>query len=599
MINKTQLINKITEKAGLLSFDSEQFFEIFLLQMSSRMKAGEVFEIKDLGYFSLKCCKLNSETGAELVPISQEKPVFMILFSEDSQINEENKNIHFFSIPELVSQKDDDIESHLSLSVETPLVTENEFAEEIFSAFKSNSEIRNNFTSKADILINTMKKVDVEVVAHFTLKVSPKEFVDENVIEEKSIPQEKVVRQEEQTKRLITDIKDSSSSLPWDFGRKFFERKIDYPEQDRINAQRQIQNEEKNPVKGLKSIDEDKIIEKAINENSDENSFATLDDKIDEQIDDKNNITPDVEEKNNDEKIGNFERVRTYILNESEKKEKPNEDEIEQIRTEETKSGKVKKIEDDFTPVKSKSETYQLETRKKKKKKQFLLKKDSISLSESKERFDYHRSKRGFLPFAIPLGILIIAIGAVFIYLEKDSIISSEPENVVLKITPPPHVNIIERDFEFAVTYPYSKSENYNEISGIDPSVFKEELKLVEENPKVKVKEPDKKVPAEQKSIGKIEEKVESKTEIVTKTEVSQTITNKNISKYKDYYIVQVAAYKTYETAEVEAEKFRNQGYNAFIEIADLPGRGTWYRIKVGDFTSVKHAEDFLNKNRN
>ena len=263
--------------------------------------------------------------------------------------------------------------------------------------------------------------------------------------------------------------------------------------------------------------------------------------------------------------------------------------------------GKVKKIEDDFTPVKSKSETYQLETRKKKKKKkkQFLFKKDSISLSESKERFDYHRRKRGVLPLAIPLGILIIAIVAVYIYLEKDSIISSEPENVVLKITPPPHVNIIERDFEFAVTYPYSKSEDYNEISGIDPSVFKEELKLVEENPKVKVKEPDKKVPAEQKSVGKIEEKVESKTETVTKTEISQTITNKNISKYKDYYIVQVAAYKTYETAEVEAEKFRNQGYNAFIEIADLPGRGTWYRIKVGDFTSVKHAEDFLIKNRN
>jgi cell division septation protein DedD len=90
-----------------------------------------------------------------------------------------------------------------------------------------------------------------------------------------------------------------------------------------------------------------------------------------------------------------------------------------------------------------------------------------------------------------------------------------------------------------------------------------------------------------------VEEKVEPK------IETGGTSTNKNISKYKDYFIVQVAAYKTYEDAEAEAEKFRNQGYNAFIEIAELPGRGTWYRIKVGDFTSVKHAEDFLKANRN
>jgi hypothetical protein len=201
------------------------------------------------------------------------------------------------------------------------------------------------------------------------------------------------------------------------------------------------------------------------------------------------------------------------------------------------------------------------------------------------------------LPFVIPLAILILAIGAVYLYLEKDSIFSSEPENVLLKVIPPPHVNIIERDFEFAITFPYSKSDSYNEISGIDPSVFNEDVKLADQRPKETVKKHEKKNQVVEKPIEEVEQRLEPKTEQVA--EIKQPPTSKNISKYKDYYIVQVAAYRTYDAAEVEAEKFRNQGYNAFIEIAELPDRGTWYRIKVGDFTSVKHAEDFLIKNRN
>ena len=592
MISKSKLIKKITEKAGLLPFDSEQFFEIFLLQMKLRMKAGEVLEIKDLGFFSLKNCRVKSDHLVAFDSEDQVKPVPMILFSEEPVFLEENKNIHFFSIPEVISNKDDDIESHLSLSIEKPLITESEFAEEIFSAFKSNSEILRNFASKAEILINTLQKTDADEVGDFILKNSPEEFVEDDSTEVKSTPPEKTIQQDEQAERVVRDdLRDSSSSLPWDFGRKFFERKIDYPEQERIDAQIQYQQEEKKLDKELNPSDEEKIVEETLKKDLDEKPFATSEEKDNNQVDTEDHLNYDTEEKINGEKIGKYERVRSFISTEMKNKEKSVEDETERVKTEETKLEKAKSNETDFTPVKSKSETYRLETRKKKR--SFLNKKGSISLSEAKEKYNYHRRKRGILPFAIPLAILVVAIGVVYIYLAEDSILSSEPENVVLKVAPPPHVNIIERDFEFAVTFPYSKSEANNEISGIDPSVFKEGVKLIEKKPKVKVNEPEKKVQLEAKTEDIVEEKVDRK------IETEKTSTNKNISKYKDYFIVQVAAYKTYEDAETEAEKYRNQGYNAFIEIAELPGRGTWYRIKVGDFTSVKNAEDFLMRNRN
>ena len=561
--------------------------------LSKRMSVGEVFEFRGLGYFSLKNCKLRSETAIEPEPTEKEKPVKMILFSQEAEFKEESENIHFFSIPEVNTEKEDDTESHLSLSIEKPLITESEFAEEIFSAFKSNSEIQENFKSKAEILINTMQRTGTEMVEVFTIDTLPEESVEDESTEQKRISQDEVFEQDEQSERVsVDDIKDSSSSLPWDFGRKFFDRRIDYPERERLDAQSsRYQSEEQKPGEDSKSLSEQRIVEETKKEEPDKEHIKTFDEKNKDGTDTEKHLDSDEEESVNVEKINRYERVRTFISSEMKSREQPDDKESEEVEKELLKLDEVKETEDDFTPVKSKSETYRLEPRKKKK--PFFTKKDSISLSEAKAKYNYHRRKRGILPYAVPLAILIILFGIVYIFLAEDSILSSEPENVILEVKPPPHVNIIERDFEFAVTFPYSKSDANNEISGIDPSVFEEDIKLVEQKPEIKVNEQEKKVQLEDKTDEIVKERE------TPRVEPRQTIMNKNISKYKDYYIVQVAAYKTYEAADAEAEKFRNQGYNAFIEIAELPGRGTWYRIKVGDFTSVKHAEDFLNKNRN
>jgi cell division septation protein DedD len=550
------------------------------------MKPGDVFGFPGLGYFSLRNCiiKLVSETDSSEKELSST----MILFSKELDFDEGNKNIHFFNPPKSTPRSEDEIDSQFSLSEDKALVNESNSGGDSFSSFKNNSEVENNFISKADVLLNAMEKFEGSSEDDFIIQISPDDLNENDQIDE----EQSRLRRSSTIGAITTNdekLKDTFSSLPWDFGRKFFGRKVDYPDRDKFDTQREKNDEEEE----LEYIDEGNVLEESVKDTLDKMPAEGGAESIEKLFDSEDGLKADsdVDEALNDEigGIGNFERVKTYITSEIKSKTGDDESKQEDKNNENIKIQPKEKLEDNFTPVKSKTEVYNLKSRKKKKKKRkvFQYNKDSISLSETKDKYEYHKRKRRVLPFIIPFAIIIIAIGAVYLYLEKDSVLSSEPENVVIKVTPPPHVNVIERDFEFAVTFPYSKSEIDDEISGIDPSIFISEITPIEQKPKVE--ETKKEVIAEQKS----EEKVERTPE----TKVSSL--SKNISKYKNYYIVQVAAYNSYATAEVEAEKFRNQGYNAFIEIAELPGRGTWYRIKVGDFTSIKHAENFLIKNRN
>ncbi|MDY0083954.1 MAG: SPOR domain-containing protein, partial [Ignavibacteriaceae bacterium] len=70
-----------------------------------------------------------------------------------------------------------------------------------------------------------------------------------------------------------------------------------------------------------------------------------------------------------------------------------------------------------------------------------------------------------------------------------------------------------------------------------------------------------------------------------------------NIFKYGDHYVVQVASFRSGSISENEAGKYRNKGYNAFVETAEIPERGTWYRVRVGNFTTKEEAQNFINKN--
>src|SRR5262249_3895988 len=58
------------------------------------------------------------------------------------------------------------------------------------------------------------------------------------------------------------------------------------------------------------------------------------------------------------------------------------------------------------------------------------------------------------------------------------------------------------------------------------------------------------------------------------------------------HYTLQLSAFQDRGEAEDFAKKLGPIGYKPNIVAADIPGRGVWYRVRVGDFASQKAALD-------
>ena len=56
-------------------------------------------------------------------------------------------------------------------------------------------------------------------------------------------------------------------------------------------------------------------------------------------------------------------------------------------------------------------------------------------------------------------------------------------------------------------------------------------------------------------------------------------------------YTLQIASYPEKGMAEDDIKKMKQRGYAAFIVASDLPGKGTWYRVRLGSFSNKALAE--------
>ncbi len=204
--------------------------------------------------------------------------------------------------------------------------------------------------------------------------------------------------------------------------------------------------------------------------------------------------------------------------------------------------------------------------------------------------------KRSLAPFIVfPLLVIGLSL-ALYWYLEfyKKSEVTSAPKQIVLKTD---NAKIVQRDFDIPVTYPYLPKVNETSISETVPSKNEDQNLAPEKNEIIKM-EPVK------SEIKKVEKEIPKQTVNETKQTINPVIPSgkalnvgNNIYKYGNYFVVQVAAFRSSSISENEAGKYRNKGFNAFIEAAEIPGRGTWYRVRVGNFNSKEEALIFANKN--
>jgi len=225
--------------------------------------------------------------------------------------------------------------------------------------------------------------------------------------------------------------------------------------------------------------------------------------------------------------------------------------------------------------------------------------KDKNDLEDSAEQnAEYFEpvKKKNLIPFIVfPLIVIVLSV-ALYWYLEfyKKNEIKPEPVQIVLKSG---DAKIVQRNFDIPVTYPYLPKIIETTISETIIPKTEEQNTTLEKNEviknepiKVEEKKAEKDVPKQK--VSEIKDPVKQ----IIPTGTSLNVGD-NIYKYGNYFVVQVAAFRSSSISENEAGKYRNKGFNAFVETAEIPERGTWYRVRVGNFSTKEEAQIFANKN--
>lgn len=61
-------------------------------------------------------------------------------------------------------------------------------------------------------------------------------------------------------------------------------------------------------------------------------------------------------------------------------------------------------------------------------------------------------------------------------------------------------------------------------------------------------------------------------------------------------FSVQVGSYRKASGASQKINQWQAKGYDAFMSIGVVPNQGTWYRVRIGSFSTRKGAKKFLDQ---
>lgn len=423
---------------------------------------------------------------------------------------------------------------------------------------------------------------------------------------------------------------DIDESIDFDFSKKFEENdlindtdELDEPEEE-INLDDLDENNMDINEKFKLEEDEEKT---ELNEN-DDSIFYDIDLDKDEDLDfdkitgDDENILGDQNtgaEIDENEQVGNYKRVKSIFSKfDSDKDDLElgnGFDLINQIPAK-TAEKEPEKTKDGYVKVKSNSSILKLEPVKNQEIDKTAIPElnddyfirhaddeddtDKGSLGKGvkfKDRSYKKRNKSSALGFIIAAIVLILIIAGIYLVLrltqnEKANNQSELPVNVSASS----FSEIIKRNFDIPVLYPYPKDQKVqNDFNPISAELFNnekvnntaEDIKPTKHAPKQKI-EPIK---------PKGEIKTNFGNESTTKNDISSTsrFVGNNIYKYGDEFVLQVSSWPTKEKALEQANKYNSGSVTAFIEKAEIPGRGTWYRVRVGNFNSFEDALNYKN----
>lgn len=585
---RSEVIRRISRNAGVPDSETKIFFEIFLKRLSTVLRTGQALYIKGIGYlYSLqgKIEKAESEDENEYL---QPEIIDLIYFSEQSVKENNSFDGLFFIVP--VSEEDEfnAVDASFSLSFGKPLIPFKGIVDTNFFIPHTGSELRMLIESKVD---KTIEYSEIKEVTNFLNTV-----IDFNKI--------LLSKSEDQTEQTITAISFEDLISDKDIKRQIEEDAI-------IDLAESVDEKTPTDHKPLLRWDFDSFDEiKTDEEKSDLKSVSDVENKLPGEKD----VSADYEKKQPDyettkqkeisttEPVEKFERVRT-LTNEFEENLDEETEKISPILRGKGKIDLDDTIEEKLKTGKAESGFIELNTAlrlsvpEKEKVKHKIEKPlqqpsiestDNISITGERNRLRRQPGRRSanVIPFImLALSIAIIGSG-IYYYLTN---IKGGGEKKITETTirfNTDEMKIIERDFDFPVSYPYPKRIESSE-DPVNIFDFKEEPIVVESPPENVT------TPVQKELTTGIPEVVTEEPKTVVKNQPPPGVEKRigvNLFQYGDVYVVQVAAFRSNSVAENEAGRFRNKGYNAFVERAEIDG-SYWHRVKVGNFTDIEEAK--------
>lgn len=658
-MTRAELIKKIAKKAGIPDSDVKLFFEILLKRLSLMLKIGQAAYVKDFGYFFLLKGKINQSRLNFIEENIPDTFIDFILFSLNKDLKSSIEEGLIFNVPTIEDDDSQIIDTYFSLSIGKPLIPVRGTSSDEFYVPTGGYELRRLIESKVEKIIseaeilsayeNNPPQIILTSQAFNSNRISlemtePELKLDEEIpdsfLETGEVKKEETLRiqhiawdfgadlSKEIEKEKIPDLqeneKSESQSILVEEKTEFTEEEIIIPEEventvegiiaeelPNISEQIQITDELKIIEQTQSEAEIEPVIEETIHENSD--SIETAEEELKISFEEEETSEEILSENVQSEKV-EFEyesdketdEIKTSKLFEEVKPEELSEEEqFEEIESPSPEidfdSLKAKeKISDKFEVVnepQEETEEEKLPTLSVEKNKDANPEFDKDKeLKKVREELYSYQPRKSKVPFLIVLFGSIVIIGMLYFYITQIKNITTKKseQKLVLKTE---NASIVERDFSVPVSYPYPKkeTEETNSIAPIDSE--KIETNIVEksseqkEEIKSELKETVVKKETETTQIEQPVKNILSRPPVINYERVAP-----NIFRYKDYYVVQVAAFRSNSIAENEAAKFMNKGYNAFVEKAEIQGMGVWFRVRVGNFPTLREAQEFQSR---
>jgi cell division septation protein DedD len=626
-MTKAELIRKIVKRSGIPDSEAKVFFEIFLQKTSAMLKTGQAVKLKNFGYFQLRNAVFTT-SAPKISGRANQIDTEIIVFSSFEDKKDDGL---VFNIPARVSEKYNYVDSYFSLSIGKPVIPLKGVKDTDYFITPTGFEMRKLIESKVNKLLE-----DVEIIKNYvndneviylkkssfggeygepgwsTGNLDNGTFKVNSIDEDSGIPdivandtnfnnvswdfggdlsrqieEEAIIdASSEPPSPLIIDEPEQKSSLVWDFGEQFSDEQDAGIENKEIDSTKEVPSENISKdfqrVKAITSEfnfdntkSEDTVTEEPLEWDfgkyeADEDNLSGNEDAavVTEEF-----VTPDVAEQGS----------AIEILQEPLVEEKP------QITEPETELLTIPEPEVKPVAVPEPEVKKPVPAEK-------VIEKPHAGVS-------YYSKKKSFFPFLLAMFTIIAVGAAVFIYVNKISLYNLSTGKLFksgkiksVGIAP----KVIDRSFDVPVTYPYPKDSKQNNAAADT------ELNSALSNKVKSTQAPGKKnIPAvsnTQKKTEKPKQEIKSQpTANTNKTSVPKEATQKvkdNVYQQGKNFVAQISSWQSKSSADKEVARLKAKGYAAYVEKAELPGRGAWFRVKVGNFNSAAEAEKFSAKNK-